>query len=78
MRKDRDINLVTTEQRINYLKSEPNNHATKIFTENLLTREMKKKKKIEIFINTSLFKALNTRCKWNINVWVLLWFVKLK
>ena len=42
MRKHRDIKLVTTERRRNYLVSEPNYHTTKFFTENLLVTEMKK------------------------------------
>ena len=41
-RKNRDIKLVTTERRRNYLVSEPNFHTTKFFTENLLTIEIKK------------------------------------
>ena len=43
VRKNRDIKLVTTERKKNYLVSEPNYHATKFFTENLLAIEMKKK-----------------------------------
>ena len=42
VRKHRDIKLVTTERRTNYLVSEPNHHNTKFFTENLLVREMTK------------------------------------
>ena len=45
MRKHRDIKLVTTERRRNYLVSEQNYHTKKFFTENLLTIEMKKKTK---------------------------------
>ena len=41
-KKDRDIKLVTTERRINYLVSEPNYHTAKFFIENLLSVEMKK------------------------------------
>ena len=41
VRKNRDIKLVTTERRRNYLVSESNYHNTKFFTENLLTIEMK-------------------------------------
>ena len=48
VRNHRDINLVTTEDRRNYLVSEPNYHTTKLFTEDLLTIEMKK---IEILMN---------------------------
>ena len=43
VRKHRDIKLVTTEIRTNYLVSEPNYQTTKFFTEDLLTIEMKKK-----------------------------------
>ena len=43
VRKHRDIELVTTERRINYLASKPNYHSTKFFKENLLAIEMKKK-----------------------------------
>ena len=43
VRKHRDIKLVTTERRRNYLVSEPNYHTTKFFTENVLAIEMKKK-----------------------------------
>ena len=43
VRKHRDIKLVTTEKRRNYLVSEPNYHTTKFFTEHLLPMEMKNK-----------------------------------
>ena len=36
----RDIKLVTTGKRKNYLVSEPNYHTTKFFTENLLAIEI--------------------------------------
>ena len=42
VRKHRDIKLVTTEIRRNYLVSDLNYHTTKFFTENLLAIEMKK------------------------------------
>ena len=41
-RKHRDIKLVTTKRRKKYLVSEPNYHTTKLFTEHLLAKEMKK------------------------------------
>ena len=44
VRKHRDIKLVTTERRRNYLASEPNCHTPKRFTENLLATERKKTK----------------------------------
>ena len=42
VRKHRDIKLVTTERRRNYLMSEPNYHTTKFFTEHPLAIEMQK------------------------------------
>ena len=42
VRKHRDIKLVTTKRRRNYLVSEPNYHTTKFFTKNLLAIELKK------------------------------------
>ena len=47
VRKHRDIKLVTTEARRNYLVPEPNYHVTIFFSENLLVIEMKK---TQIFI----------------------------
>ena len=44
VKKHRDIKLVTTERRRNYLVSERNYDTTKFFTENLLTAEKKKQK----------------------------------
>ena len=44
MRKHRDITIVTTEKRRNYLVSEPKYHKMKFFPENVLAREMKKNK----------------------------------
>ena len=44
VRKHRDIKLVTTERRRNYLVSEPNYHTTKFFKETLLAIEMKKQR----------------------------------
>ena len=45
VRKYRDIKLLTTERRRNYLVSEPNYHTTKFLTENLLAIEMRKENK---------------------------------
>ena len=42
VRKHRDIKLLRTEARRNYLVSEPNYHTTKLFPENVLTIEIKK------------------------------------
>ena len=47
VRKHRDIKIVTTEARRNYLVPEPNYHVTNFFSENLLVIEMKK---TQIFI----------------------------
>ena len=44
VRKHRDIKLVTTEEKIIKLVSEPNYHTTKHFSKNLLAIEMKKTK----------------------------------
>ena len=42
VRKHRDINFTITEERRNYLVSEPNYHTAKFFTEYILEVEMKK------------------------------------
>ena len=42
VRTHRDIKLLSTERRNNYLVSEPNFHPTKLFTEYLLAIEIKK------------------------------------
>ena len=42
LRKQRDIKLLTTEKKRDYLVSEPNHHTTKFSTENILAIEMKK------------------------------------
>ena len=44
VRKHRDIKLITTDKRRNQLVSEPNYHAIKSFSENLVATEMKKTK----------------------------------
>ena len=56
IRKQRDIKLVTTEKRRNYLVSEPYYHTTKFFTENLLEIEMKK---TQIFNNKPVHLGLS-------------------
>ena len=43
LKKHRDIKLVTSNERWNYLVSEPNYHTKKWFSENLLAAEMEKK-----------------------------------
>ena len=54
--KRRDIKLLTTERRRNYLVSEPNYLTTKFFTENLLAIEMKK---TEILMNKPVCLGLS-------------------
>ena len=44
VRKYKDIKLVTTNKKRNYLVSEPNYHTTKCFSENVLAIEMRKTK----------------------------------
>ena len=56
VRKHRDITLVTTEKRKNYLVSEINYYTTKLFTEKLLTTEMKK---IQILMNKWVYLGLS-------------------
>ena len=52
VRKHRDIKLVTTKRRRNYLVSTPNYHTIKFFTEKLLAIEMKK---TEILMNKPVY-----------------------
>ena len=67
VRKHKDIKLVTTEKRRNYLVSEQNYHTTKLFSENLLAIEI------------AVLRSINIKIKQNINVWVLVWlYVKPK
>ena len=56
VRRYRDIKLVATDKRRNQLVSEPNYHATKWFSENLLATEMKK---IKVKINKSVYLYLS-------------------
>ena len=51
VRKHRDIKLVTTDRRRNYLASEPNYNTTKFFTGNLLAIEIKKTDTYEYPVN---------------------------
>ena len=57
MRKHRNIKLVTTERRRNYLISESNYHTTKFFSENLWAIEIGKTK---IIMNRPVYLALYT------------------
>ena len=56
VRNHRDIKLVTTERTRNYLVSEPNYRATKLFTENLLAIRMRK---TQILMNKSVYLVLS-------------------
>ena len=56
VRQHRNIKLVATERRRNYLVSEPNYHTTMFFTEHPLAIEIiKKKNKTEILVNKPVF-----------------------
>ena len=55
MRKNRNIKLVTTERRRNYLVSQPNFHTAKFITENLLVIEMRK---TQILMNKPVYLGL--------------------
>ena len=56
VRKHRDIKLVTKDKRRNQLVSEPNYHATKSFSENLLAIETKK---IKVKMNKPVYLGLS-------------------
>ena len=56
VRKHRNIKLVTTERRSNYLVSKPNDHITIFFTGNLLAIEIKKR---NILINIPVCLGLS-------------------
>ena len=56
VRKHRDIKLVATERRRNYLVSDANYHTTKFFTELLLAIEMKK---AQILMNKPVYLGLS-------------------
>ena len=62
MRKHRDIKLVTTDEKINKLVSEPNYHTTKRFSENLLAIEMKKNVKMNkpVYLGISILDISKT------------------
>ena len=56
VRKHRNIKLVKTERRRNYLISEPNYHTAKFFTENLLAIEMTK---TQLLMNKPVYLGLS-------------------
>ena len=55
VRKHRDIKLVTTEVRTNYLVSEPNYNTAKKISENLLAIKMRK---LQILMNKPVYLEL--------------------
>ena len=56
LRNQRDIKLVTTDEKKNKLVAEPNHHTTKHFPKNLLAIEMKKRK---LKINMPLYLGMS-------------------
>ena len=58
VRNNRNIKLVITERRTNYLVSEPNFHIAKFFTKNLLAIEMRKMRKTQIIMNKPVYLGL--------------------
>ena len=58
VRKHRDIKLLKTEKRRNYLVSEPNYHTTKFFYENVLAIKIKNNTK-QILINKPVYLGLS-------------------
>ena len=68
VKKHRDIKLVTTERRRDYLLSERNYLTTKVFTEHLIAIKMKKK--TEILMNKPAYLGFSI-LKLSINVSVL-------
>ena len=56
VRKHRDIKLVITERRRNYLVSEPSYHTTKFFSENVLAIKMKR---MQILLNKPVYFRLS-------------------
>ena len=56
VRKHRDVKIVTTNKRKNYLVSEPNYHTTKLFSEDLLATEMRE---IKVKMNKPVYLGLS-------------------
>ena len=71
VRKHRNIKLVTTERKINYLATEPNYHTTKFISN-------RNEKSSNNYKYACLFRVINIIFKWNCNVWTLLYYVKPK
>ena len=67
VRKDRNITLVTTDEKRNQLASELNYHTTKYFSENLMAIEMKKTKvktNKPIYLGMSILDIIKTLMYW--------------
>ena len=63
VRKDRNITLVTTDEKRNQLAAELNYHTTKYFSENLMATEMKKTKvktNKPIYLGMSILDIIKT------------------
>ena len=64
VRRHRDIKVVTTNERRNRLVSEPHYYKTKMFSENLLAIEMKKKPKVKmnepVYLGLSILEISKT------------------
>ena len=73
VKKHRDIKLVTTEKRRDYLLSALNYLTTKVFTEHLIAIKMKKK--TEILMNKPAYLGFSI-LKLSITVSVLVWLCK--
>ena len=73
VRKHRDINLVTTGKRRNYLVSEPNYHTIKFFTEHLLVIEMTN---AEVLMSKPVYLRFSTLELSKVFVPVLVWLCK--
>ena len=56
VRKHRNIKLIATKRKRNYLVSQPNYHTTKFFTKNLLATEMRK---TQILMNNPVYLGLS-------------------
>ena len=63
MKKHRDINLVTTERRRNYLLSELNFHTTKFFTEVFHLLAVEVENNADSYEEIYLCSTFNTRSK---------------
>ena len=74
VRKHRNIKLVATESRSNYLESELNYYTTKFFTESLLAIEMRK---TQILMNKPVYLGLSI-LDWSKTVMCEFWYDHVK